>query len=269
MNDAHAKIYPAHVAGILAIVVAAGVFFIAPVAAAALLFAYVVLCVAACFFPGTDFLGPVINRGRTKENKVALTFDDGPCVHTTLKILDLLDRHQARAMFFVSGDNARRHPELISEIVRRGHEIGNHSMRHDPLVMLKSAKILEREVSEAQMVLHKMGIEALAFRPPVGIINPKLPAILRRRGLYCVTFSLRARDAGNRRVKNLAGRILKKVTGDDIILLHDTPVRRGEDEAVFWGELEKIFAGLKRAGLMAVSLSELTGRQMMRFNKPQ
>jgi hypothetical protein len=137
-------------------------------------------------------------------------------------------------------------------------------MGHDPFLMLKSARTIDREVHQARLVLRASGIEALAFRPPVGIINPKLPPILERRGLICVTFSRRARDAGNRRVKNLSGRILKKVRGDDIILLHDTPVRQGQDQMQLWREFEKIFIGLQEAGLKTVSLAELTGRQMMR-----
>ncbi len=269
MKDTGLKVYPAHIAGAIVFISAAGIYFLAPLAAAVLLVAYVFLCIVACFFPGTNFLGPVISRGLTRERKVALTFDDGPSEQTTLKILDLLDRHKIKATFFVSGVNARRHPEIISEIVRRGHEIGNHSMGHDPLLMLKSAKTIDREVHRAAQVLREAGIETLAFRPPVGIVNPKLFPILQCRGLICVSFSLRARDFGNRRVKNLAGRILPKVTGDDIILLHDTPVSRHEDEALLWEEFEKILVGLKKGGLKVVPLSELTGRQIMRHGRQQ
>lgn len=268
MSDTIFKIYPAHVVGILLLIAAAAVYFIHPGLTIILLSAYIALCVAACFFPGMNFLGPVISRGRTGEMKVALTFDDGPHEVTTVKILDLLDRYQVKAAFFVSGMNALRYPELIREIVRRGHMIGNHSMRHDPFVMLKPSRTLEREVREAQTVLQKMGIDALAFRPPVGIINPRLSSILAQKGLICVTFSCRARDAGNRRVQNLAGRILKKVKGDDIVLLHDRPAHRVQDEALFWLELEKILSGMKNRGLNMVSLPELIGRELMHL-KPQ
>jgi len=71
-----------------------------------------------------------------------------------------------------------------------------------------------------------MGVNVLAFRPPVGIISPKLPQVLNKLGLFCVTFSCRAGDAGNRNIKNLSSRILKKVKADDIILLHDVNPHR-------------------------------------------
>jgi peptidoglycan-N-acetylglucosamine deacetylase len=107
---------PAHIVGIILIVAGCAAFFIHPVLAIALLLFYVVLCVGACFFPGTNFLGEVVSRGRTGKNYVALTFDDGPSDVTTPKILDLLDRHQAKATFFVSGVNALKYPHLIGRL---------------------------------------------------------------------------------------------------------------------------------------------------------
>ncbi|MEE9910203.1 MAG: polysaccharide deacetylase family protein [Deltaproteobacteria bacterium] len=258
---------PAHIVGIFLLAAGCVAFFIHPYLSVALLLLYIVLCVGSCFLPGTNFLGPVISRGRTGKNEVALTFDDGPSDVTTPKILDLLDRYGVKAAFFVSGVNALRHPDLICEIIRRGHEIGNHSMNHDPLVMMKGYRKLYREVFEAEHVLLEMGIAARAFRPPVGIINPELPPILARLGLICVTFNCRARDAGNLRVKNLAARILKRVKGDDIILLHDKPPRRLEDNPVFWLEIDKILAGIRDKGLRIVPLSELIGMELMTLDR--
>lgn len=253
----------AEITGILLLIAACAAFFIHPLLSIGLLFLYVILCVAACFFPQTNFLGQVVSRGCTGKNHVALTFDDGPSECTTRKILDLLDRHSVKATFFVSGINAVQFPDLIDEIIRRGHSIGNHSYSHDPFVMLKASGTLYREVDDANRVLQKMGINALAFRPPVGIINPRLPSILTQLGLTCVTFSCRARDAGNFRVKNLAVRILEKVKGDDIILLHDKPPYRSEDDLVLWIEIEKILTGIVDKGLCIVPLSELIGKNLM------
>ncbi len=258
----------AEITGIILLIAGCAAFFIHPLLAIALLLFYVVLCVGACFFPGTNFLGEVVSRGRTGKNYVALTFDDGPSDVTTPKILDLLDRYQAKAAFFVSGVNALKHPDLIREIIRRGHEIGNHSMNHDPLVMLKGTQNLQHEVQEADRVLQSMGVFAKAFRPPVGIINPELPAVLAELGLVCVVFSRRARDAGNRRVQDLALKILKDVRGDDIILLHDKPPRRPADYTILWQEMELLLAGIRERGLQIVPLSELTGERLMKVDPP-
>jgi peptidoglycan/xylan/chitin deacetylase (PgdA/CDA1 family) len=96
----------------------------------------------------------------------------------------------------------------------------------------------------------------------VGIINPKLAPILDKLGMFCVTFSCRAFDAGNRRVKNLSSRILKKVKADDIILLHDVLPRSKEDSVILLAEIENILSGLIIKGLKIVPLSDLIGRDI-------
>jgi peptidoglycan-N-acetylglucosamine deacetylase len=253
---------PAEITGITLLLVAAVVFFINSLLAAAVAFFYIVLCVAASFFPRSNFFLPVISRGNTGKNMVALTFDDGPAQPTTRQILRLLDKYSVKATFFVSGANALKHPEIIREIIVRGHTIGNHSFNHNPFLMLRSYNYLYQEIFRAQEVLKEMGVNALAFRPPVGIISPKLPLVLNKLGMFCVTFSCRAFDAGNRRVKNLGSRILKKVKADDIILLHDVPSRREEDNAIILSEIEAVLQGLIIRGLKIVPLSTLIGRDI-------
>lgn len=254
---------PAQITGIILISIAAVSFFFNPLLAAAIAVFYIILCIAASFFPQSSFYLPVISRGKTGKNLVALTFDDGPADPTTSQILALLDKYSAKATFFVSGINAVKHPEIIKEIIARGHTIGNHSFHHNPFLMLGSYNYLYQEVFRAQEVLRKMGVDTLAFRPPVGIISPKLPSVLDKLGMFCVTFSCRAGDFGNRRVKNLSSRILNKVKTDDIILLHDVSPRSGEDQAVLLSEIEMILQGLNGKGLKIISLTDLIDRQVM------
>jgi len=253
---------PAQITGIILLAVAAAAFFINPLIAVAIAIFYVFLCVVASFFPRSNFFLPVISCGNTGQNLVALTFDDGPAQPTTRQIMDLLDKYSVKATFFVSGVNALKHPEIIKEIIARGQTIGNHSFHHNPFVMLRSYNYLYQEIFRAQEVLRKMGIQTLAFRPPVGIINPKLSPILDKLGMFCVTFSCRAFDAGNRRVKNIASTILKKVKADDIILLHDVPPRRKEESVILLSEIESILQGLIVKGLKVVPLSAFIGRDI-------
>jgi peptidoglycan/xylan/chitin deacetylase (PgdA/CDA1 family) len=253
---------PAKITGITLLFLAAVIFFINSLLAAAVAFFYIALCVAASFFPRSNFFLPVISRGNTGKNLVALTFDDGPAQPTTRQILELLDKYSVGATFFVSGANALKHPEIIGEIIARGHAIGNHSFNHNPFLMLGSYNYLYQEIFRTREVLKKMGVNALAFRPPVGIISPKLPLVMDKLGMFCVTFSCRAFDAGNRRIKNLGSRILKKVKADDIILLHDVPSRNEKDNAIILSEIESILQGLIIRGLKIVPLSTLIGRDI-------
>ena len=253
---------PVEASGIILLSVAAFVFFFHPLLAAAIAIFYILLCIAASFFPQSSFYLPVISRGNTGQNLVALTFDDGPAEPTTKQILALLDKYSVKATFFVSGANAMKHPEIIKKIISRGHAVGNHSFNHNPFLMLRSYNYLYQEIFRAQEVLKEMGVNAMAFRPPVGIISPKLPSVLNKLEMFCVTFSCRAFDAGNRRVKNLSSRILKKVKADDIILLHDVLPNENENSVILLIEVEKILRGLIAKDLEVVPLTTLIGRDI-------
>ena len=217
-------------------------------------------CLIAPFFPQYGFFLPVVSRGCTGKNMVALTFDDGPDPAATPKILELLEKYNAPATFFVIGEKAQRHPELMRDILARGHQVGNHSFCHDVLLMLRSRKKIAAEIRMAQQALSVYGIKPLIFRPPVGITNPKLGSILKQQDLYCVNFSCRGFDAGNRRIAGLAERILKKVRPGDIILLHDC-MPKGSAIADLWlQEVEALLAGLGGKNLAPVPLEQLIGR---------
>jgi len=189
--------------------------------------------------------------------------DDGPDPATTPALLDLLAKYGARATFFVTGLNVVAHPDLIRAILSRGHAIGNHSYGHSPLLMLKSGSTLRGEIASAQAVLGAFDIAPLAFRPPVGITNPRLWRALLEAGMYCVNFSCRAFDAGNRRLKGLSKNILGKARSGDIILLHDVSPGSGFDAGAWTDEIEAILAGLKKKGLGILPLSEIIGRPVM------
>lgn len=253
---------PAHIIGIILLSLAAVVFFFHPLLAAAIALFYIIICIAASFFPQSNFYLPVISRGNTGKNQVALTFDDGPREPTTRQILDLLDKYSVKATFFVSGVNTLKHPDIIKEIINRGHTIGNHSFHHNPFLMLGRYKYLHEEIFRMQGLLRIMGVNALAFRPPVGIVSPKLPLVLDKLGMFCVTFSCRAADFGNRRIKNLSVSILRKVKPDDILLLHDTPPHKKEASAFLLSEIEKILRGLAAKNLKVIPLADLIDRKI-------
>ena len=91
------------------------------------------LLTVAVFIPRGQLLGLNLTRlpaSSARRNLISLTFDDGPDPAITPQVLDLLDRHNAKASFFCVGDKAAAHPEIVREIVRRGHSVENHSLRH-------------------------------------------------------------------------------------------------------------------------------------------
>lgn len=254
---------PAFLVGTAAFVLSCLLLPLRPVWMVAPLGLFVMTCLVAPFLPGVGFFLPVISRHHTDRRVVALTFDDGPDPDVTPRLLELLRRHGVRGTFFVSGIRAERHPGVVREILSRGHALGNHSYRHDPLLMLRSTGRLREEIALAQKALAALDVRPLAFRPPVGITNPRLPGVLKELGMYCLTFSCRAWDRGNRRINGLAAAILKKVRPGDIVLLHDVTPKGGEGAGQWIAEADAIVSGLKAGGYEILSLEELIGRPVM------
>lgn len=254
---------PAEKSGIVAFLLAALLFFIDPRLTTLPLCLFLLLCLAAPFLPQFGFFLPIISRSATGSKGVALTFDDGPSPSSTPIVLKLLARYQLKATFFVIGEKAARHPELIADILSRGHSIGNHSWRHDNLLMLRSRKRLEQDIHQTQKVLKQSGIQALTFRPPAGISNPRLKQVLVDEDLLTVTFSCRVFDQGNRKIENMAQRVLHKLKAGDILLLHD--ITPGEEEmATYWkNELNTLFSALQQGSYDVQPLERLIGQPVM------
>lgn len=236
-------------------------FFFQPFAPVPLVL-FVFVSLLAPIFPGFSYYLPIITRGRKGLKSVALTFDDGPNPAITPRVLELLARHSTKATFFLTGVNAERHPDLVRAILSAGHTIGNHSYSHFPFLMLKGQRSLRQEIESAQKVFKQFGIVPLAFRPPVGITSPNLWRILLELGMYCVNFRCRVGDMGNRRIGNLATKLLKKVRPGDIILLHDGAPPDCDGDRLL-KEFEAVLGGLREKGLEVLPLAQLIGKEVM------
>ena len=252
-----------HLTGLAAVQASVILAFVKIELAVIPLLIFILTSITAPFLPRFSFFLPIISRGKGCKDEAALTFDDGPDPMTTPLLLRLLSKYSIKAAFFVTGRNASSHPDMIKQILSEGHEIGNHSYNHDPVLMLRSRKRLYKEIATAQRTFRKFGIMPLAFRPPIGITNPRLRRILLGLGMYCINFSCRAFDRGNRRINGLSGRILKKIKSGDIIMLHD--VRSGSDfDIQLWlDEIELLIVGIGKKGINILPLSKIIGKDVM------
>lgn len=245
--------------GLVALATALLLFFFSPSLATIPLALFLLFCAVAPFLPGLSFFLPVISRGQREIKSVCLTFDDGPSPASTPLLLDLLARHHLPATFFLIGEKAARYPELVAEILGRGHSIGNHSWSHDSFLMLRSGKTLRADIHNTQEILKKSGVQPLVFRPPVGITSSRLGEALAEEGLITVAYSCRAFDRGNRNIHNLADKILRRLRPGDIIMLHDLPIYRSPDSNEWVKELEHLFAVLAK-NYDVVPLAEIINR---------
>lgn len=174
------------------------------------------------------FLKAYHNNRFETNGRVALTFDDGP-VANTLKILEVLDKYNVKASFFCIGENIEKNPEIFKMILQQGHFVGNHTYSHTrKMGFLSTGKILE-EIEKCDEVCRRVGgVKPFTFRPPFGIINPKIQRALEKTGHTVIGWNIRSYDAIIKSEKIILKRIIKKVKAGDVILLHDTQENSSE-----------------------------------------
>jgi peptidoglycan-N-acetylglucosamine deacetylase len=174
------------------------------------------------FVPGSRLFSPVLRRLPTDDKVVWLTIDDGPSDDTPA-LLDLLDAHGAKATFFLVGDRAARRPDQAREIVRRGHDIGNHSMGHPQAwFWALGPRRMRTEVAQAQATLAEIaGVAPRWFRAVVGMANPFTAAAIAPHGLARVAWSARGFDAVDGDPARSVARIERALRPGAIVLLHE------------------------------------------------
>lgn len=172
--------------------------------------------------PGSALFSPVLTRFPTPRREVWLTIDDGPSDDTPA-ILDLLDAHDARATFFLVGERAAARPALVHEIVRRGHEVANHSHAHPQArFWALGPRRMREEIDSAQRTLTALaGIAPRRFRAVVGMANPFTAAPLKVHGLTRVAWSARGYDAVAKEPDAIVARIERDLEPGAIVLLHE------------------------------------------------
>lgn len=211
-------------------------------------------------FPRNALIGANITRlpqAAAARDEIALTFDDGPDPEVTPQVLDLLEAQDVRATFFCIAKHALAHPELVREIVRRGHHVENHSHRHSVGFSFYGYARLAREVDTAQAALTGIAKRAPRFfRAPAGIRGPFLDPILQRRGLLYISWTRRGFDAVERDPARVLSRLTRNLAGGDVLLLHDGGSARTVDgRPVVLEVLPALLGQVRRCGLKPVTLS--------------
>lgn len=157
------------------------------------------------------------------ENKVYLTFDDGPTTEITEWTLNQLKEHNAKATFFCIGDNVRKYPEIFQKVINEGHSIGNHTFNHlngwktSTSDYIENVKFYETEHCKLNTEHCKI------FRPPYGKIKPSQSKILRKLGYKIIMWDIISYDFDNTISKEKClENVLKNVKSGSIIVFHDS-----------------------------------------------
>ncbi len=229
-------------------------------ALAALVINHAVLT-AVGLWPRSTALGENMVRlpeAAVARGEVALTIDDGPDPEVTPAVLDLLDAAGARATFFCIAERAARHPELVREIVRRGHSVQNHTHAHSHRFSLLGPRGFAREIEAAQRVLADVtGETPRFFRAPAGLRNPFLAPVLHRLGLTLASWTRRGYDTRERDPQRVLQRLTRGLAAGDILLLHDGHCARdAQGRPIILAVLPALLAELRRQRLVPATLPQ-------------
>lgn len=186
---------------------------------------------------------------------VVLTFDDGPHPEGTPAVLDLLARSQARAVFFVIGEQVRRRPELVARIAAAGHEVALHGDRHRLQLRLTPAQLADDLARGLAAVRDATGGDAPRWhRPPYGVYSPAGLRAARREGLSPLLWSRWGKDWRKFTTpRRIADRATRALLPGDVILLHDADFYSSRNSHLRTvAALELVLAELKRRKLDTV-----------------
>lgn len=188
---------------------------------------------------------------------IALTFDDGPDPRYTPLVLDILEAHGVRATFFVIGEQAERHPEIIARILAEGHEVAHHTHSH-PRVELLGERELVAEMDDCLNVLRSQGVAPVWYRPPRKAYTELQARLAAERGMKVAMWARcfereRFGDSATEMASTLAG----ETRDGDIVLAHDGLL----DRSLTVDALPLYLESLRGSGFEVLSLSQLEARE--------
>lgn len=179
--------------------------------------------------------------------KVALTFDDGPDPKSTVRILETLEKYDAKATFFMLGSRVEYYPEIAQQVAEAGHELGNHSWNHPSLTKVPDKKLYDEVQGTTDIIKQVTGEPATVFRPPYGAVNERVRAIT---NLPVVMWDVDTLDWKHHDPQKLVSIVKSNTRSGSIVLMHDIHKSTADG-------LESVLAYLQSQGYTFVTVSEL------------
>lgn len=161
------------------------------------------------------------NHATAKNKYIALTFDDGPEIETTDRILNTLEQYDAKATFFMLSKNAKAHPDIAKRVADQGHEIANHSITHANLNAVNNNQVKQEIIDSKQQIEEVTGKTPTLFRPPYGSSNNYVEKIAQETDQAITMWSIDTYDWQHLNASKTLQAIQNEVRPGSIILMHD------------------------------------------------
>lgn len=193
-------------------------------------------------------------RQNSPERVVYLTFDDGPDIDTTPRVLEALNRYGHKATFFMIGTQVLKKPQLAQQVVQEGHAVGNHSYDHSFHTFFKQKNALVDWIQKGHQVIQQtVKKEPVGFRSPAGVRTPPLASALSELKYPWLHWNVRFYDAVWPWKTKRAKRALDRLVSGDMILLHDR--QRESHRREFLSTLDDFLEGLCQRGLRGEAIT--------------
>lgn len=161
------------------------------------------------------------NQNDHNSKLIALTFDDGPHPKQTKQILEILDKYDIKATFFVIGVNVRNYPGIIEQVMQKGHEIGNHTNTHSHAAKLDAVAFEQQILDCEREIFLQTGKSPKLFRPPEGTISSQMKETVHDLGYINVLWNLDTLDWAHTPPERISAYVTENAKHGDIILMHD------------------------------------------------
>src|SRR5215475_7764515 len=171
--------------------------------------------------PSGQWYGRTFTRLPRTSKKLALTYDDGPNDPHTLRLLEVLAKHNVLATFFMVGRYVQQRPDIAREVVQAGHVIGNHTFTHPLLIFKRTAEIRQELTSCRAALENAVGEHSNLFRPPFGGRRPAVLRIARELGLEPAMWNVTGYDWNAPPAEVIEEKVSRRIYGGNVVLLHD------------------------------------------------
>lgn len=189
----------------------------------------------------------------TKDKKVAITFDSSWGDDNTDKILDILNKYNIKATFFIIGKWAEEYPDQVKNIYKNGHEIGNHTNKHPDMTLLSREKIINEIASADARIMALTGFRPELFRCPEGSYNDLVIETVKATNHICIQWDVDSIDWKGDGTEKEYNRVINKAKPGSIILFHNNGINTAET-------LPRVIEKLKAEGYSFIKVSELIYR---------
>jgi len=214
--------------------------------------------------PTGQWYGRTFTGLKPGARQLGLTYDDGPNDPHTLRLLEVLARHNVKATFFVIGRYLKQRPDIARELVRAGHIVGNHTFSH-PNLIFASARQTAMQLRDCEQALtDAVGEHSRLFRPPFGGRRPATLKIARALGLEPVMWNVTGWDWKGKPSEYLERKVIQQIRGGDVVLLHDgSHAAFGADRSQTVVATERLITRYKSEGYEFVTIPEMMEKSII------